>query len=470
MSDRPCIGVIPLGRQAFDVEFAEEVAERAFETLDGLDARIAGPRHLLYDAGATRDAIRALKGESLDLLLVLQVTFTDATMTAALAEEISAPLAFWAFPEGRTGGRLRLNSFCGINLAGHALGKQGRRYDWIYRRPDDPAAGEELRRILEGRRHVRTPSPKVPEPTAKARGRAAEVRKRLAGTRIGVIGRHPDGFVTCEYDTEVLAALTGARVEQLELPALFDAALAVPDEVAARSRQRAERTLDGLDDLDPESLDRSLRLHAALDRLAEDRGLAGVAVRCWPECFTEYGSAICTPMAMLNESGTPGICEADTYGIVTALILQWLASEPSFIADLVDLDVESDTGIFWHCGSAPIHMADPDAPARATIHSNRRKPLLNEFPLKPGRVTVARLSQAQGRQRLVIGGGEVLKAPLPFAGTSGVTRFDRPAGEVLDTVMGNGLEHHYGLVYGDLRAELRALADELGIPVIDLTG
>ena len=73
---------------------------------------------------------------------------------------------------------------------------------------------------------------------------------------------------------------------------------------------------------------------------------------------------------------------------------------------------------------------------RGTIHSNRQLPLLMEFPLKPGRVTVARLSEATGELRLVIGTGEMVQAPPAFTGTTGVLRFDRPAAEVLDIIAG----------------------------------
>jgi L-fucose isomerase-like protein len=114
-------------------------------------------------------------------------------------------------------------------------------------------------------------------------------------------------------------------------------------------------------------------------------------------------------------------------------------------------------------------MADPDGPRRATVHSNRRLPLLYEFAFKPGRITLARLSQSKNQLRLVIGGGEVLKRPLSFSGTSGVVRFDRPAGEVLDAVIGEGLEHHMSLAYGDHRPALRRLARMLDIPALELT-
>ena len=43
---------------------------------------------------------------------------------------------------------------------------------------------------------------------------------------------------------------------------------------------------------------------------------------------------------------------------------------------------------------------------------------------------------------------------------------DRAGSDVLGTVMGEGLDHHYGLVHGDVRAELAGLADHLGLDVV----
>ena len=48
-------------------------------------------------------------------------------------------------------------------------------------------------------------------------------------------------------------------------------------------------------------------------------------------------------------------------------------------------------------------------------------------------------------------------------------RFDRPASEVLETVMKEGLEHHYGIAYGDLRHPLKLLAQQLDLPVFELS-
>jgi L-fucose isomerase-like protein len=79
------------------------------------------------------------------------------------------------------------------------------------------------------------------------------------------------------------------------------------------------------------------------------------------------------------------------------------------------------------------------------------------------------LSQAGDTHKLVIGGGDMVAAPLPFSGTAGTMRFDKPAGDVLATIMAEGLEHHYGLVYGEFEEDLLALAARWELPVVNLT-
>ena len=100
----------------------------------------------------------------------------------------------------------------------------------------------------------------------------------------------------------------------------------------------------------------------------------------------------------------------------------------------------------------------PATPPTAQIHSNADAAAFQEFALKPGRITVARFSQARKNEtKLVIAGGEMISAPKSFTGTSGVFRFDCPARDVTTAMMDMALEHHVAIVYGDVRDPLRAL-------------
>jgi hypothetical protein len=455
------IGILPLGRPTFDVPFAEEMLAGMLANLDASGHEITGPRSLLFDAEATLAAIDTVKAAQPDRVLLLQVTFTDASMAVEAANAFpDTPLAIWAVPEPRLGGRLRLNAFCGLNLASHALGLNHRSFGWLYGPPDS----DELGALLQGGRMA---GQLTPAPTDAQSDTATAAIKRLEGRKIGRIGEHPVGFDTCAYDGPNLKTLTGITVDALSLDQLFDTARAADAGAVAQIKDQAA-SLAGIDDVDQGELDKSLRLKVALDTIKADGRYDAFAIRCWPETFTEYGGAVCGPVSMLGEARVPCACEADVYGAVSQMMLQEAAEAPVFLVDLVDMDAQDGTGVVWHCGQAPISMRDPDTPAEATIHTNRKMPLLYEFPLKPGRVTFMRLSQAHGQVRLVISGGEMLKRDMAFTGTSGVVRFDRDATTTLRYVIDSGLEHHMALTYGDHRNTLRAMAGALNIPVLEI--
>ena len=469
MKDKPPVAVLPLARPTFDVAYAQEKLAAMLAALERTGRRIVGPSALLFDADATRAAIAALAAENPGQVLILQVTFTDAAMTAEIAQAFDGPLAIWAVPEPRLGGRLRLNALCGLNLAAHTLGLAGRAFGALYAEPGAPGIGEELEALLSGQRDsVPRQLADAAPPSAPAAAAGRRAVETLAGARIGRIGRHPDGFSTCAYDAGRLSALAGVAVEEISLDSFFARAAAVGEGGAVAERAAADEIADGLDRVDQPQLDRSLRLRAALGALREEGDFDAFAIRCWPEAFTEYGGAVCGPVSMMGEARVPCACEADVYGALTTLLLQTIADAPAFLVDMVDLDAADDTGVVWHCGQAPASMADPGTRPRATIHTNRRMPLLFEFPLKPGRVTFLRISQARGRTAAVIGGGEMLSRPMAFTGTSGVVRFDSPAGDVFTTIVDAALEHHLALAYGDHRAALEGAAAALGIPVIRL--
>ncbi|MEL6233462.1 MAG: hypothetical protein AAFR46_03555 [Pseudomonadota bacterium] len=446
------IAVLPLARPTFDVGFARETHAEMQAALRATGHRLSGPDALLLDAEAATAARDAVLGEGPDLILILQVTFTDAAFLGELAGLTDAPLAIWAPPEPRLGGRLRLNAFCGLNLAAHALGRRGRRFSWAYGAPADV----DLNALLSAPGDSAAP----PLAACQASDQGYLLASALRGARIGRIGAAPDGFDTCSYDAAALSDLAGVEVAPLTLAELFETAQ------AAEPDRASVAWLAGLDGVDQTELDRSLRLGATLTDLA-GQGYDAFAIRCWPECFTEYGGAMCGPAAMLGEAGTPCACEADVYGALTQLALRAAAEAPVFLTDLVDMDAADNTGVLWHCGQAPPSMAG--APAAATIHTNRRMPLLLEFPLKPGRVTLARISQAQGVPKMVLAAGEMLDRPMAFTGTSGVIRFDAPVAQVMPRLIEAGLEHHMALAYGEHRPALRGLAGAMGLPVQEMT-
>jgi L-fucose isomerase-like protein len=275
---------------------------------------------------------------------------------------------------------------------------------------------------------------------------------------------------TCILDEPRLKQLFGVAIRQIELETVFLRAQRIPAETLHETRYKLDQVLDNLAVLQQQPLQGTLSVYNALKEIALEEKLDGMAVRCWPEFFTRMGCAACGAMSLLSDgfdsaAPIPCSCEADINGTLTQLMLHWLAGEPAFGTDMVAANFERDGLALWHCGLAPLSMADPAAQPHGGNHSNRGVPLILDFPLKPGLVTVARISQSTGELRLVLGRGEVLPGPKPFSGTSGLLRLERPVRQFLDSLMHEGLEHHVSIVYGDYRAELEAFATLVGMPI-----
>lgn len=457
------IGFVAIARPTFDVAFASDLATAALDSLSATGADVAGTAELAMTDSDVSVLSAAWAQHPIEALVVVQASFADSTLVAAAAATTNAPIVLWGAPEPRTGQRLRRNSLCGINLAAFRLANDSRDYRYVYADPSDPDVREMLDAALS--RPLTTIAASAAGHIGPSPG--ADGVSELSESRIGVIGRHPDGFEPCGFDTARTLETTGVSIEQITLDELFDVAGSIPEQALGPIVADLEARMD-LGALDHVSIEPSVRLHAGLRAICEEKGWDAVATRCWPECFTEFGGAACTAQGLLTSLGVPAQCEADAYGAITALMLQRAAGSVAFTADLVDLDPASDTAVVWHCGLAPFEMAAPDVRPWGTVHSNRKLPLVSEFALAAGAVTIARLSQSRNTIRLALGRAEMLREPRPFSGTAGTLRFDRPASDVLDTIMSEGLEHHYGIVYGDVVEKLRLVAAGLDIDVIEL--
>lgn len=445
---QPHIAFLPIARTTFDIELAKKVTDLARFQLSQLPVTIGGPIELITDLQSAQEIASSLASDPPDLLLIFQATFADSSMIMSLAEAIDAPIMLWAIPEDHTGGRLRLNSLCGINLAGHALTRAGYRYGHVFAAPDDPVVLDEVIKWAK----------------------AGYARNLLRQSRLGRVGENPDGFETCLLDAARIKKVFGLEVLQFDLTKEFFplARKIEPGRIDAIQEQLNEK-VTGLDELESTATRGTLRVYAALQQLSQQRKLGGFAVRCWPEFFTEMGCAACGAMSMLSDELIPCSCEADVNGTITQMILQAISGEPAFGTDIVSLDNERDALVIWHCGLAPLSMADPQKPRGVTIHSNRKLPLLFEFTLKPGPVTIARLTESSGEYRLVIGSGEIVRGPKSFSGTSGLLHFERPARDILDMILSEGLEHHISITYGNYVDVIIAFAQILNIPILQFS-
>ena len=442
---RPRLALAAFGRATFDLELAQAVLARSRAALEALPCDLVAASTLLTDPEAAGAFGAEAVARGADAVVCQFTTFVDARFIAALAEACPAPLLLWSLHEpGRPGERLSLNSLTGANLAGRELGQRRRYFRFVLGDPGEAAVG---RRAL-------------------GLARAAAAWHWMQGFGVLVVGDAPGGFYFCDPSPEAVAA-AGLRLEKLPLDELFARARAV-DPADWQAAVGAVRTqVAGLDRLAPEQVEGFGRLQVAIEGAVAERGVQAVAVRCWPEFFSDYGAAACSFVSALNERGVAAACEADVLGSLTMGLLGRLAGSPPYLGDLAAVESERDAAVFWHCGAGAFSLAHPATGAAAGVQPNRRIGFTLEFALRPGRVTIARLGERAGALRLLVGGGEALDVPQRFLGTAGVVRFDgeETVEARVTRLIEAGWEPHFGLVYGDVREELRDLAGVAGLPL-----
>ena len=457
------IGYLALARETFDVEYAESKFEIAKSLLLSLSPDAIGFDDLITNDADADNALSFFKSHNFEKIFLFQTTFTDAKFLLNFASAIKKPICIVSFPEPRTGGRLRLNSICGLNLAMHSLIKNSITPDFVIMEKDEGKNEMLFSNFINNQ----NTSKDISWNLATISDSQIEFDYSIDKQTIGIIGTRPEGFDTCDYDSNEVTSKLNVSLVDLELEDLFDEAKEIEAETIVKTKSTVSSYLAGTEELVQEEFDKSLSIFHGLENLKDKHNLDAFAIRCWPETFTEYGCASCGPMAMMNEKKVSCACEADVLGGISCNILNQMNNNPSLLVDIVDVDKSDNSLVFWHCGLAPISMAK-EGTAKSGIHSNRKKPLLHDFSLKEGEITIFRVSKAKGKLQFFVMKGQVLDRPNSFSGTSGVINLGDDSANKLEQMFKGGLEHHVAFTYGDISDKLIHFGQQMNIPTYTL--
>jgi len=457
------IGYLALARETFDVEFAESKFDKAKSILLSLCPDALGFNRLITNDITADEALLFFENNECEKIFLFQTTFTDAKFLLNFAKAINKPICIVSFPEPRTGGRLRLNSICGLNLGMHALLKSDITPAFVIIENNDEANKRLFSNFINEDNKIEDTAWNV----ASISNENTVFDYTIDKQTIGIIGTRPEGFNTCDYDSSEVTNRLNVSLVDLELDDLFEEAKEVEVETIIQTKNTVSSYLQGTEELVQEEFDKSLSIYHGLENLKEKHNLDAFAIRCWPETFTEYGCASCGPMAMMNEKKVSCACEADVLGGISCNILNQMNDNPSLLVDIVDVDKSDNSLVFWHCGLAPISMAK-EGTAKSGIHSNRKKPLLHDFSLKEGEITIFRVSKARNKLQFFVLNGQVIDRPNSFSGTSGVISLGDNSVHKAEQMFKGGLEHHVAFTYGDISDKLIHFGHQMNIPTYTL--
>ena len=408
---------------------------RHLETIPG--CRLIHPGTLVTSEAEAEAACTLLNEKGIDLLVMHFVTFPAGALIPDIATRIRTPIVLLANPEEPGPGKMwEQNSFCGANLGAFVMRRLEKQYGFVKALPAETPAS--LASFIAAARCIRS----------------------LKDCRIGLAGGRVPGFYTSNFDEMKTRSRFGVTVEVADLLEVVETAKKLTEEQLADARAVVKKSASKVCGVPDTELELAAKMFASFKAMAGKYRLTSLAIRCWPEFSDFFGIAPCAVIGMLNDNGIPASCEGDVPGALTMTILKELAGGglPLFV-DLISYDEKENTGVVWHCGAAPASLCRKFEETQYRLHfrvdGGDKKGVTNDFSLKGGRVTLAKLDQdTDGHFRMLIASGTAIDTEPFIRGNPLTIRFDKRVGKLIDTIMMKGFEHHYTVIHADVAAEL----------------
>ena len=423
------VGLVCLARKTFDTEAAQASYRLLVKELQGLEeVHLEVIPELIIEVDEARRAARRLAAKDLDGLICVSGTFHLGHLVPELHKQVRKPLLLRALPElPYQGGKIRLNSLCGLNLDASNLYKSG--------------VGDYTADLDGG-----TLIPWLD---------ALRVIRALNRAHIGLVGSRAKGFFNVDVYDPALYGQMGVLLDHYELVELTGRA-ADPRAVKARSEQI--RALFDVSGISAEQLAKVAGLAARLDSFLKENALTALAIRCWPEFAATYGISPCAAMSLLQAEGKVMACEGDVDGALSMLAQAAVGAETPFLFDFSQANFDEDFALLWHCGVAPCNLWDGRCARSLDSYFAAGKGVTADFVLKEGPISVLRLDSCGADYRVFLARGEAQPMEKELKGTYAKAVFDVPIKKLFSRVVEHGLAHHAAVVYGDYIRPFQVLA------------
>lgn len=431
------IGVLCLERTTFDYRAATELFEKVkAELRKDASVRWEIIEDPIMEADEAVAAGKLLAAKGLDGVAIISGTFHLGHLALLIDKYVNKPILLWAFPElPYNGGKIRLNSVCGINLNASNLYKAG----------------------------VDHYTCRIGETIDQDWINALRMRAKLSEARVGLAGYRADGFFN--LDVEDLSVFRNLKVliDHYELKELYEGEVNLE---RCKEFEEYIRRRFNICCVTEKQIGLVARLAASMEHFLQKNRLDALAIRCWPEFAANYGVAPCAAMALLTAKGYTLGCEGDVEGTLSLLACRALSEEAPFMADLSQVDLNNDYALMWHCGVASDTLWDGRSDLALDTYFAGGKGVTTDFVMKQGDVTIFRIDTARGKTRVFLQKGSALPMEKQLKGTYAKVRFDLDVGDLFAAVAEHGVAHHVAMLYGDHTGAIRQFAKIMGYEVL----
>ncbi len=397
------IGLVPLRRDVtprpgqFNWEKAEERSLAAInyiekhytdEHTEFVNLKFLNDSGILYSENDVDKVVDLFLKEKVDAVFLIAANFGDEQVAGLVAKKTGKPVLLWG-PQDTSfeaDGTRYTDSQCGLFGISKQLQRMKVPFSYIENcHIEDELFEKGFKRFVS----------------------VACAVKNLIGLRVGQVGLRPKPFCSVIYNESQLMEYFDIHVIPINLA---NVQVKFNEILANRTDEIKEgvsmlRDMYVLDQATEENLEKVYAFVILYKELFAEYNLGAISSECWSSLQTLVGAVPCIAYGILADMGYIISCETDTYAAITQVLLRSLSlgEKVPFLGEFTTRHPEKrDTELLWHCGQFAYSLHKDGQPCRTV---NMRE----NFEVKPGHYTVARIDQVDDKYSILVGdceGGE----------------------------------------------------------------
>ena len=467
------VGVFGIGLDTYWGQF-EGLRERLEGYLNRIETKLSAPGVEVVSGGLVDNIDKArltatlMRTRGVRILFLYVSTYALSSTVLPVVQQAGVPVVILNLQPEKALDYARFNAMgdrgkmtgewlaycqaCAVPEVAHVCLKAGIRFSLVTGTLDDTTSWTEIREWVD----------------------AARVAEVMRQNRLGILGHYYNGMLDVYADAALQSVVFGTHIEHLEINALTQHRRQVTaQEVEAKIRE-IRRSFAVMPDCPAAEVERAARTACALDRLAADKRLGGLAYYYEGSPGSEEEDIVTSLIAgnsLLTARHIPVAGECEIRNAQAMKILDAFDAGGSF-SEFYLMDFKDDVVLLGHDGPGHIGIAEGKPLLRplGVYHGKPGKGLSVEMKVKNGPVTLLSVVQTPaGKIKLLVAEGESVPGPtMEIGNTNSRYRFACGARAFVNAWSREGPAHHCAIGTGHVASRIQKLASLLSIECVEV--
>ncbi|MFX1565669.1 MAG: hypothetical protein ACFFCH_06750 [Promethearchaeota archaeon] len=205
------------------------------------------------------------------------------------------------------------------------------------------------------------------------------ILEQLANSRIGIIGNPSSWLIASEIDQHAVSKKWGIEFKQYSMNTLTER---TKDDLWIEFSPTLESFLKDASNIDcpNEDIQKAAIVAQSLAALVKNHDLNAVTVECF-KLLEETEITGCFAVSHINTlENIIAACEGDLPATFTMLLGKYLTNQPSFMANVVDVNTDNNSVVFAHC-TVPTNIVE-SYEITSHFESNKSVAIRGKFPFR----------------------------------------------------------------------------------------